>query len=134
MKLEMLMIFYQRYNNINIRFFAICSSVNNFIFYIKCSLSTPANIPVVLSSPTTLYQTRSGGYQIEMSLPLGMVVNAVFKNQNWLYVQTPHAVEGYVAYNSCLPLGILPPNKYKLNLIAFIELFNYNFNPSTDLV
>lgn len=80
-------------------------------FLSKCSLSTPANIPVVLSSPTTLYQTRSGGYQIEMSLPLGMVVNAVFKNQNWLYVQTPHAVEGYVGYNSCLPLGILPPNK-----------------------
>lgn len=37
-----------------------------------------------------------------------MVVNAVFKNQNWLYVQTPHAEEGYVGYASCLPLGILP--------------------------
>lgn len=38
-----------------------------------------------------------------------MVVNAVFKNQSWLYVQTPHAEEGYVNYKACLPLGILPP-------------------------
>ncbi|CAD7080839.1 unnamed protein product [Hermetia illucens] len=78
-------------------------------FLSKCSLSSPGNIPVVLSSSSTLYQTRPGGYQIEIPLPLGMVVNAVFKNQNWLYVQTPHAEEGYVGYASCLPLGILPP-------------------------
>ncbi|XP_055846550.1 uncharacterized protein LOC129912354 [Episyrphus balteatus] len=78
-------------------------------FLSKCSLASPGNIPVVLSSSSTLYQTRPGGYQIEIPLPLGMVVNAVFKNQNWLYVQTPHAEEGYVGYNSCLPLGILPP-------------------------
>ncbi|XP_055529743.1 uncharacterized protein LOC129721326 isoform X2 [Wyeomyia smithii] len=80
-------------------------------FLSKCSLSSPGNIPVVLSSAATLYQTRPGSYQIEIPLPLGMVVNAVFKNQNWLYVQTPHAEEGYVAYESCLPLGILPPNQ-----------------------
>lgn len=42
-----------------------------------------------------------------------MVVNAVFKNQTWLYVQTPHAEEGYVNYSSCLPLGILPPKDDK---------------------
>uniref|UniRef100_A0A1A9V2U7 SH3 domain-containing protein n=1 Tax=Glossina austeni TaxID=7395 RepID=A0A1A9V2U7_GLOAU len=78
-------------------------------FLRRCSLSTPANIPMVLSTSCTLYQTRPGGYQTELSLPLGMVVNAVFKNENWLYVQTPHAEEGYVSYNCCLPLGILPP-------------------------
>uniref|UniRef100_A0A1B0B443 SH3 domain-containing protein n=1 Tax=Glossina palpalis gambiensis TaxID=67801 RepID=A0A1B0B443_9MUSC len=78
-------------------------------FLTRCSLSTPANIPMVLSTSCTLYQTRPGGYQTELSLPLGMVVNAVFKNQNWLYVQTPHAEEGYVSCNCCLPLGILPP-------------------------
>ncbi|XP_059619250.1 uncharacterized protein LOC132263484 [Phlebotomus argentipes] len=77
-------------------------------FLSKCSLSSPGNIPVVLSEASTLYQTRSGGYQLEIPLPLGMVVNAVFKNQSWLYVQTPHAEEGYVNYASCLPLGILP--------------------------
>ncbi|CAH1122414.1 unnamed protein product [Ceutorhynchus assimilis] len=38
-----------------------------------------------------------------------MVVNAIFKNQNWLYVQTPHAEEGYISYTACLPLGIIPP-------------------------
>uniref|UniRef100_T1GQT5 SH3 domain-containing protein n=1 Tax=Megaselia scalaris TaxID=36166 RepID=T1GQT5_MEGSC len=78
-------------------------------FLTKCSLSSPGNIPVVLATASTLYQTRPGGYQIEISLPLGMVVNAVFKNQNWLYVQTPHAQEGYVVYSACMPLGILPP-------------------------
>uniref|UniRef100_A0A1B0DBV3 SH3 domain-containing protein n=1 Tax=Phlebotomus papatasi TaxID=29031 RepID=A0A1B0DBV3_PHLPP len=63
-------------------------------FLSKCSLSSPGNIPVVLSEASTLYQTRSGGYQLEIPLPLGMV--------------TPHAEEGYVNYTSCLPLGILP--------------------------
>ncbi|XP_022217654.2 uncharacterized protein LOC111070916 [Drosophila obscura] len=77
-------------------------------FLSRCSLATPGNIPVVLATASTLYQTRPGGYQLEIPLPLGMVVNAVFKNQNWLYVQTPHAEEGYVGYACCLPLGILP--------------------------
>ncbi|CAH1403390.1 unnamed protein product [Nezara viridula] len=78
-------------------------------FLTKASIETPGNIPVVLSTPCLLYQTQAGGYQEEVSLPLGMVVNAVFKNQAWLYVQTPHGEEGYVRYASCLPLGILPP-------------------------
>ncbi|XP_063239069.1 uncharacterized protein LOC134540336 [Bacillus rossius redtenbacheri] len=80
-------------------------------FLSKASLEKPANIPMVLASPCTLYQTRSGGRQDEVPLPLGMVVNAVFKNQAWLYVQTPHAEEGYVSCGSCLPLGILPPSR-----------------------
>ncbi|KAJ8971821.1 hypothetical protein NQ317_002938 [Molorchus minor] len=78
-------------------------------FLTKATIEKPANIPVVLASPSVLYQTRIGGYQAEISLPLGMVVNAVFKNQHWLYVQTPHAEEGYVSYAACLPLGIIPP-------------------------
>ncbi|XP_016911277.1 uncharacterized protein LOC107997302 isoform X1 [Apis cerana] len=73
----------------------------------KASIEKPANIPVVLSFPSVLYQTQ-GGTQDEMALPLGTVVNAVFKNQTWLYVQTPHGQEGYVGYAACLPLGILP--------------------------
>ncbi|XP_017787157.1 PREDICTED: uncharacterized protein LOC108569911, partial [Nicrophorus vespilloides] len=72
------------------------------------SIEKPANIPVVLAFPSVLYQTRIGGYQAELSLPLGMVVNAVFKNQNWLYIQTPHAEEGYISYAACMPLGIIP--------------------------
>lgn len=75
----------------------------------QASIEKPANIPVVLAFPCVLYQTRIGGYQEEVALPLGMVVNAVFKNQAWLYVQTPHGEEGYVSYAACLPLGILPP-------------------------
>lgn len=77
-------------------------------FLSKCSLSNPANIPVVLSNASTLYQTRTGYNQIEVPIPLGMIVNSIFKNQNWLYVQTPHGEEGYVNYHSCMPLGIIP--------------------------
>ncbi|XP_030761933.1 uncharacterized protein LOC115886786 [Sitophilus oryzae] len=85
-------------------------------FLAKATLHKPANIPVVLAFPSVLYQTRVGGYQAEISLPLGMVVNAIFKNQNWLYVQTPHAEEGYVSYSACLPLGIIPsPEDDKLS-------------------
>lgn len=77
-------------------------------FLSRCSLTNPANIPVVLSNSSILYQTRSGYHQVEIPLPLGMVVNSVFKNQTWLYVQTPHGEEGYVNFNACLPLGIIP--------------------------
>ncbi|CAH1716354.1 unnamed protein product [Chironomus riparius] len=80
------------------------NNVNEFLS--KCSLSNPANIPVVLSNASILYQTRTGR-QVETPLPLGMVVNSIFKNQNWLYVQTPHAEEGYVNFHACLPLGII---------------------------
>ncbi|XP_023314900.1 myb-like protein U [Trichogramma pretiosum] len=76
-------------------------------FLTKASIEQPANVPVVLTFPTTLYQTQ-GGTQAELALPLGCVVNAVFKNQAWLYVQTAHGQEGYVNYTACLPLGILP--------------------------
>ncbi|CAG9783996.1 unnamed protein product [Diatraea saccharalis] len=76
-------------------------------FLSEASLDRPGNIPVVVAYPTTLYQTQKES-QRELTLPLGTVVNAVFKNQQWLFVQTPHAQQGYVVYNACLPLGILP--------------------------
>ncbi|KAL3270106.1 hypothetical protein HHI36_009164 [Cryptolaemus montrouzieri] len=79
------------------------------IFEFQATIEKPANIPVVLAFPSVLYQTRVDGYQAEIFLPLGMVVNAIFKNEHWLYVQTPHAEEGYVSYAACLPLGIIPP-------------------------
>ncbi|GBP40945.1 hypothetical protein EVAR_26026_1 [Eumeta japonica] len=73
----------------------------------EASLDRPGNIPVVVSCPSVLYETR-GGRQTERTLPLGTVVNAVFRRQQWLYVQTPHHHEGYVVYAACMPLGILP--------------------------
>ena len=80
-------------------------------FLSRCSLNNPANIPVVLSNSSILYQTRAGFHQVEIPLPLGMVVNSIFKNQNWLYVQTPHGEEGYINFAACLPLGIIPNQK-----------------------
>jgi hypothetical protein len=102
-------------------------------------LASPANIPVVLSSASMLYQTRPGGYQIEIPLQLGMVVNAVFKNQNWLYVQTPHGEEGYISYDSCLPLGILPVNQrcdktttFNQQFTSHVVVFYLFFRPSSN--
>ncbi|KAJ0180738.1 hypothetical protein K1T71_004142 [Dendrolimus kikuchii] len=76
-------------------------------FLTEATIDRPGNIPVVIAYPSTLYQTQKGK-QRELTLPLGTVVNAVFKNEQWLYVQTPHGQEGYVMYGACLPLGILP--------------------------
>lgn len=85
--------------------------VNNFYdVFTQSSIGRPGNIPMVLCTGCLLYQTQlDDHYQTEVALPLGMVVNAVFKNEQWLYVQTPHAEEGYIPYGSCLPLGIVPP-------------------------
>ncbi|XP_068629936.1 uncharacterized protein [Battus philenor] len=76
-------------------------------FLSTATIDRPGNIPVVIAFPTTLYQTQKDS-QMELTLPLGTVVNAVFKNQQWVYAQTPHGNEGYVLYSACLPLGILP--------------------------
>ncbi|XP_030024212.2 uncharacterized protein LOC115443085 isoform X1 [Manduca sexta] len=76
-------------------------------FLSEATIDRPGNIPVVIAYPSTLYQTQ-GERQQELMLPLGTVVNAVFKNEQWLYAQTPHGHEGYVLYSACLPLGILP--------------------------
>ncbi|XP_050428552.1 uncharacterized protein LOC126838287 [Adelges cooleyi] len=79
-------------------------------FLSKSSIGRPGNIPMVLCAGCLLYQTQlDDHYQTEVALPLGMVVNAVFKQADWLYVQTPHAEEGYIPYKCCLPLGIIPP-------------------------
>ncbi|CAH2073320.1 unnamed protein product, partial [Iphiclides podalirius] len=76
-------------------------------FLSAATIDRPGNIPVVIAFPTTLYQTQKD-CQRELTLPLGTVVNAVFKNQQWVYAQTPHGHQGYVLYSACLPLGILP--------------------------
>ncbi|KAF7988866.1 hypothetical protein HCN44_007176 [Aphidius gifuensis] len=77
------------------------------LFLTKASIDEPANIPIVISFTSVLYQTQNG-IQDEISLPLGTIVNAIFKNDKWLYCTTPHNKEGYVIYSACLPLGILP--------------------------
>jgi hypothetical protein len=59
------------------------NNINEFLS--KCTLNSPANIPVVLSNASILYQTRAGQQQIETPLPLGMILNSIFKIQNWLY-------------------------------------------------
>lgn len=75
------------------------------------SASQPANLPMVLASPTRLHhmrRTQANAGPSRPFLPLGVIVNAVFKTRDWLYVRTAHGAEGFVPYHVCLPLGILP--------------------------
>ncbi|XP_042228190.1 translation initiation factor IF-2-like [Homarus americanus] len=82
----------------------------------EASPSRPANLPMVLASSTRLHNMRRtpeprphNQQPVRPFLPLGIIVNAVFKTRDWLYVRTAHGAEGYVPYRVCLPLGILPP-------------------------
>lgn len=82
----------------------------------RASPSRPANLPMVLASATRLHNMRrtpephlQNQPPVRPYLPFGIIVNAVFKTRDWLYVRTAHGAEGYVPYRVCLPLGILPP-------------------------
>ncbi|KAL7644073.1 UNVERIFIED_CONTAM: hypothetical protein RMT77_004885 [Armadillidium vulgare] len=83
------------------------------------SPSEPANLPMVLASATRLHNMRrsqenssaSSQLPVRPILPLGIIVNAVFKTRDWLFVRTAHGAEGYVPYRVCLPLGILPSRR-----------------------
>ncbi|KAK8748425.1 hypothetical protein OTU49_016136, partial [Cherax quadricarinatus] len=82
----------------------------------EASPARPANLPMVLASSTRLHNMRRtpeprphNQQPVRPFLPLGIIVNAVFKTRDWLYVRTAHGAEGYVPYRVCLPLGILPP-------------------------
>ncbi|ROT76389.1 hypothetical protein C7M84_005036 [Penaeus vannamei] len=82
----------------------------------RASPARPANLPMVLASATRLHNMRRTAEPrphnqppVRPFLPLGIIVNAVFKTRDWLYVRTAHGAEGYVPYRVCLPLGILPP-------------------------
>ena len=84
----------------------------------QASPTRPANLPMVLASATRLHNMKrttdtrnQNSPPVRPFLPLGIIVNAVFKTRDWLYVRTAHGAEGYVPYRVCLPLGILPPQR-----------------------
>ncbi|KAH6932023.1 hypothetical protein HPB50_002517 [Hyalomma asiaticum] len=44
-------------------------------------------------------------------LPMGTLVTALYRHRDWVCVQTPHGVRGFVRHGSCAPLGtLLAPN------------------------
>ena len=79
-------------------------------FLSQATARTPANIPMVVTSRTELYvlSPAASPERPTIDVQLGIVVNALFKRRQWLYVQTPHSQEGYLAYSSCSALGVLP--------------------------
>ncbi|XP_018014805.1 uncharacterized protein LOC108671743 [Hyalella azteca] len=97
----------------------VSSSTGNYGYQVEdleallshSSANQPANLPMVLASPTRLHhmrRTQTNAGPSRPFLPLGVIVNAVFKTRDWLYVRTAHGAEGFVPYHVCLPLGILP--------------------------
>ncbi|KAF0290904.1 SH3 domain-containing protein Dlish [Amphibalanus amphitrite] len=71
---------------------------------------TPANIPMVVTCSSELYvlSPAAAPDRPTVTLQLGLVVNGLFKRRQWVYVQTPHSQEGYLAYSACTALGVLP--------------------------
>ncbi|XP_072143143.1 uncharacterized protein [Dermacentor andersoni] len=44
-------------------------------------------------------------------LPMGTLVTALYRHRDWICVQTPHGLRGFVRHGSCAPLGtLLAPN------------------------
>lgn len=79
-------------------------------FLSKATLQTPANIPMVVTTAADLYVSYPPTTATTPTVPLnlGLVVNALFRARQWLFVQTPHSQEGYVVCSACTPLGVLP--------------------------
>ena len=79
-------------------------------FLSQATARTPANIPMVVTTCTELYllSRNTAPERPTIAIQLGIVVNALFKRRQWLYVQTPHSQEGYLAYSACSALGVLP--------------------------
>ncbi|XP_075539225.1 uncharacterized protein LOC142573899 [Dermacentor variabilis] len=53
-------------------------------------------------------QLHLGGTGAPQSvLPMGALVTALYRHRDWICVQTPHGVRGFVRRGSCTPLGTL---------------------------
>ncbi|XP_064461406.1 uncharacterized protein LOC135371251 isoform X2 [Ornithodoros turicata] len=75
----------------------------------KASKEDPAQVPMVVMQCARLHLSLSSNPPFQqMSLPMGTLVTALFRDEDWICVQTPHGVKGYLFYTNCTPLGILP--------------------------
>lgn len=79
-------------------------------FLQSASRTQPANIPMVLTQNVVIRSTGGVIKRNNFSVPMGNVVNAMYKTGAWVYVRTAHGSEGLLPYKACVPLGILPAN------------------------
>lgn len=89
--------------------FSVCEADG---LLLSASARNPVQVPMVVMQCARLHPSigSSAPYQ-QTSLPMGTLVNALYRDQDWICVQTPHGVRGYLYHSSCTPLGILPPTQ-----------------------
>lgn len=77
---------------------------------VLCSASkaSPAHVPMVVMQCSRLHSHIGGKPPFQQtSLPMGTLVTALYQESDWLYVQTPHGVEGFVLSSNCAPIGTI---------------------------
>lgn len=78
----------------------------------RASPQNPAQVPMVVMQCARLHLSLNSSPPFQQtSLPMGTLVTALYRHEDWICVQTPHGVMGYLFYTNCTPLGILPASK-----------------------
>lgn len=77
------------------------------------SENRPANIPMVVMQTCPLQLILNPASRDIISVPMGTIVNALYKYQDNLRVKTPHGDEGLLNYSNCAPLVNLPTKRAK---------------------
>ncbi|XP_015929194.2 uncharacterized protein [Parasteatoda tepidariorum] len=74
----------------------------------NASKVAPANIPMVVMQCSRLHSHIGSKPPFQQtSLPMGTLVTALYQESEWLYVQTPHGVEGFLSAANCAPIGTI---------------------------
>lgn len=74
----------------------------------NASKASPANVPMVVMQCSRLHSHLECKPPFQLtSLPMGTLVTALYQESDWLYVQTPHGVEGFVLASNCAPIGTI---------------------------
>lgn len=72
----------------------------------NASKASPANVPMVVMQCSRLHSHIGCKPPFQQtSLPMGTLVTALYQESDWLYVQTPHGIEGFVSSSNCVPIG-----------------------------
>lgn len=72
----------------------------------RASAKRPAQVAMVVMQCARLHLGLGAPQSL---LPMGTLVTALYRDHEWICVQTPHGVRGFVRHTSCAPLGSLAP-------------------------
>ncbi|XP_014665921.1 PREDICTED: uncharacterized protein LOC106807921 [Priapulus caudatus] len=70
-----------------------------------CTRVKPANVPLLVMQPYQPSPHWSAADEVEVDE--GMVVNALYKHRQWVYVRTPENREGFVPYTHVIALSLV---------------------------